>query len=99
MLGNANIYTGSRQGATKGQEQAFGNRERAGLFFLAAVLYCLQNCNVKASHPKSVRLFLLMLTEPKQSKLCWVGGLNKAIKPHTVRVARVFIGNEVSSSK
>lgn len=40
-----------------------------------------------------------MLTEPKQSKLRWVGGLNKAIKPHTVGVARVFIGNEVSSSK
>ena len=99
MLGNADTYTGSRQGATQGQEQAFGNRERAGLFFLAAMLYCLQNCNVKASHPDRVRLFLLVLTEPKQIKLHGVGRLDKAIKNHAARVAGVFTGNEVSSSK
>lgn len=40
-----------------------------------------------------------MLTEPKQIKLNRVGGLDKVIKTHTLTVAEVFIGNEVSSSK
>lgn len=40
-----------------------------------------------------------MLTEPKQIKLHWIGGLDKAIKNHTVKVAGVLTGNEVSSSK
>lgn len=99
MLGDTDTYTGSRQGATQGQEQALGNRARAGLFLLATTLYCLQNCNVKASHPGCVRLFLLMPTEPKQTKVHRVAGLDKAIKKCTVIVAGAFTGNEVLSSK